>query len=119
MPAGTLADESVAERLSGSAIGDREGDQLMDTSQGRVFVFNLEAQRPEMYRALLGDWAADALRALTPDAYMFHTEYVVKAPGEEGEAQTRFGWQYASTILPTAAPCLLFPRLPIPPPPRI
>ena len=63
MATGTLADESVAERLSGSAIGDREGDQLMDTSQGRVFVFNLEAQRPEMYRALLGDWAADALRA--------------------------------------------------------
>ena len=109
--AGTLADESVAERLTGSAVGDREGDQLMDTSQGRVFVFNLEAQRPEMYRALLGDWAADALRALTPDAYMFHTEYVVKAPGEEGEAQTRFGWQYASPTLPTL-PSPISPRLP-------
>ena len=73
-----LCDEAVAGRAAGDAVGDLEGHQLMDTSTGRTFVFNLEAERQEMYQALLSDWAAAILAPLTADAYLFHSEFVVK-----------------------------------------
>jgi ectoine hydroxylase-related dioxygenase (phytanoyl-CoA dioxygenase family) len=94
----TIADEAEAarsaERLSGSnkpAIGDAEGPQLMDTHGGRTFAFGVEKERPEMYSAILGDWAVAALAALTPSSSLFHTEFVIKAGGRT-DRQTRFGW---------------------------
>lgn len=75
----------------GPAVGDAEGPQLMDNSGGRTFAFGIEKERPEMYSAILGDWAATTLAALTPRSSLFHTEFVLKAGGR-ADAQTRFGW---------------------------
>jgi ectoine hydroxylase-related dioxygenase (phytanoyl-CoA dioxygenase family) len=63
----------------------------MDTHGGRTFAFGVEKERPEMYSAILGDWAVAALAALTPSSSLFHTEFVIKAGGRT-DRQTRFGW---------------------------
>ena len=88
-----LCDEATAIRAEGNQIGNSEGSQLMDTSSGRVFAFNVETERPEMYSALLGDWAAKILAPLVPSCYLFHSEFVVKASAsEEMRYSNRFGW---------------------------
>jgi ectoine hydroxylase-related dioxygenase (phytanoyl-CoA dioxygenase family) len=86
-----LSDQAVAARTSGSTVGTAEGAQLMDTANGRVFIFGLETEQPSMYRALLSDWALQILGSLTNNASLFHTEFVVKAQ-DQGDQGTRFGW---------------------------
>jgi ectoine hydroxylase-related dioxygenase (phytanoyl-CoA dioxygenase family) len=86
-----LSDQAVAARTGGSTVGTAEGAQLMGTASGRVFIFGLETEQPSMYRALLSDWALKIVGSLTPDASLFHTEFVVKAQ-DQGDQGTRFGW---------------------------
>ena len=86
-----LADEAVAARIHGGNVGSDEGEQLMDTGGGRYFIFGLEGERPEIYRALFGDWAVSIIGALTHESAMFHTEFVVKEGGRR-DGNTRFGW---------------------------
>lgn len=86
-----LADDSVAARESAQTVGDSEGAELMKTDGGRCFVFGLEREHPEMYAAVLGEWAESVLRALTSTSSLFHSEFVVKAGGRT-DSQTRFGW---------------------------
>lgn len=86
-----LADEGVAARRVGDEVGAVEGAQLMATNGGRYFLFGLEAQRPEFYNVLFGDWVVSIISALTDESAMFHTEFVVKEGGRS-DAGTRFGW---------------------------
>ena len=86
-----LVDDAVAARIHGGKVGSAEGEQLMDTGGGRYFIFGLEEQRPEIYRALFGEWAVSIIGALTHESAMFHTEFVVKEGGRR-DGNTRFGW---------------------------
>ena len=86
-----LSDQAVSARTHGSTVGTAEGAQLMGTASGRVFIFGLESEQPAMYKVLLSDWALKIVGTLTPNATLFHTEFVVKAQ-DQGDEGTRFGW---------------------------
>ena len=86
-----LSDNAVAARMLGQRVGDREGQQLMNTGGGRYFIFGLEEEKPEIYRVLFADWVVSIISVMTDQSSMFHTEFVVKDGGQP-EANTRFGW---------------------------